>query len=318
MADGRAATSSTWAQAAEALAVRVNRRNRLGTLGRRVGFGLLTGAALALLWRLAGPATLGAVSNTAVVIGLLGVGLLAGTGFALCATCGEPAVRADDAAWALDRLARANGRGLAAAAAEGPAASEAAFAGTPLGPPPSVRLLPPRGFVLLAAGGLLGALAVLVPPQHAEDGTLTVTGGAAGAAARADGEADADATAVAAERAAAALDARREASEAVRAALNLPPDGPLDPAEVTRRLADDRARAAAAKAAGADPALADALASAEPSGEGLAGLLDPRDDNREQATAHRRAAVEARTRTVGPIVPASRRDVVKRYLELID
>ena len=316
MGDTPTPTGATWAQAADALAQRVNRRNRLGTLGRRVGLGLLAGAGLALLWRLLGPATFLGLPNTGVVLGLLGIGLATGVALAVCATCGEPEVRADDAAWALDRIARADGRGLAAAAAHGPAASEAAFAGDALAAPPSVRLLPPRGVVMLAAGCLVGALAVVVPPRHAPDDDRSDTERFEAAAAATGAEADA--AAVEAEAKAARLDARAQTAKAVRDALNLPPEGPLDPEEVTRRLSDERVRAAAAKAAGTDPALAEALAAAEPSGEGLAGLLDPSEDNRERAETHRRDAVGARARTVGPIVPASRRDVVKRYLELID
>lgn len=306
----------TWAGASAALAARVNRRNRVGLHLLRVGGGLLGAAVVALLWRAFGPAALGPLTNTAVVVMLLGLGLLVGFALARCTTCGEPEVDAGEAAWALDRIARVEGRGLAAAVARGPAASEAAFAGEPLVAPPAVRLLPPRGMVALAAGALLGVLAVLVPTRaDPEAGTLrTAAGGATGRGAGAGAEQSARA----AESEARQLDARRDAARAAREALDLPPAGPLDPREVAERLADTEAREAAAKAAQADPALAEALADDGPSGEGLAGLLDPGPDNPEQAATQRRAAAAARARATGPIVPADRRDVVQRYLELAD
>lgn len=315
MGIGATPAPPTWARAAEALARRVTRRDRLGTVLRRVGQGLLAASVAALLWRLLGPGRLGPLSNTAVVCALLGAGLVVGLVLAGRAPCAAPAVRGADAAWALDRLARAQGRGLAAAAARGPAASEAAFAGVPLAAPPTVRLLPPRGLVGVAAGVLLGVLAVLVPARHAHAPDPSASAGSlAAAAAGADAEADGQA----AEREAARLDRRAAASRAVREALDLPPEGPLDPAEVARRLTDAQARAAAARAAEADPALAEALAGDDPAREGLAGLLDPGPDHRDRAATRRRDAAGARARAVGPVVPADRRDVVTRYLDLLD
>ncbi|MDF1700647.1 MAG: hypothetical protein P1V36_05765, partial [Planctomycetota bacterium] len=158
MADARPPAGVSWAHAAAALAARVNRRDRRSVVLWRVGLALLTAAGAALLWRALGPATWGPLSTTATVSLLLLLGLLGGLLLAWRASHRATPVAPPDAAWALDRVARAEGRGLAAAAATGPAASEAAFAGAPLGAPPVIRLLPPRGLVPLAAGVLLGVL----------------------------------------------------------------------------------------------------------------------------------------------------------------
>ncbi len=304
-----------WPQASAALAARVRRRARRSAAFTRVGAALLIAAALALLWRAAGP-TLAGVPGTLVVAAILGVGLLVGVVLAAGAARRAPRVGDDDAAWALDRLAQARGRGLAAAAARGPAAGEAAFGGDGLGAPPAVRLHPPGGLALVVGALLLAVLAVLAPERSAEapgtpgtDGPRIAVSGEGDDGAAAAGRAEAEAR---------ALQARADAARKVREALSLPPDGPLDPREVAERLQDPEARRKAAEAAAGGPDLESALNGSETSGEAVARLIERGEDNHGAASQTRREAAAARARLGIPAVPSARRDVVQRYLELID
>lgn len=281
-----------------------------------LGWALLIASLAAILWRAFGHGL--PLDDRLVVTGLLGLGLLLGLPRAWRAARRVPALADADAAWALDRLADAGGRGLAAAAVRGHAASEAAHAHGGVIAPPRVRLLPPGGWLPILAALLLFAVAYLVPTQEREG----VTGPALASAATGPGGASStdktpQAAAQAAEEQATALEARAAAAAQVRLALDLPPEGPLDPARAAQQAADPERRRAAAKAA-AGTALADLLGQEEPSGESLARVLARDTDNRALASERRRAAAGARAGEDRPAVPPARRGVVERYLKWLE
>jgi hypothetical protein len=314
-------SSRTWPGAAHALARRATRRARLAAAFGRIGWTLLAAALLALLWRAFGP-EVGGVSERGFVALFLGLGLLAALPAAWRAARQVPAVRDADAAWALDRIAGAQGRGLAAAAAQGPAASEAAHAGGGVAPPPEVRLLPPGGLLPLVGAGLLAAVAFLAPTTSDEPvapggraaGPGTRGSGAGGADVAAEGERRADEPA---DAEATALEARADAAQAVRRALALPPEGPLDPSEVAERLEDAQRRKEAAAAAEPGSPLAALLGDSSPSSTSLARLLAHGEDNRGRAADRRRVAAAARAGQERLAIPPDRRALVERYLELL-
>lgn len=316
MASRATPTAHSWAGASRALAGRVNRRARTAAVLRCMGSSLLVASLAAVLWRAFGHGL--AIDDRVVVAGLLGLGVLVSLPRTLRAAGHAPAVADADAAWALDRLAGTKGRGLAAAAVSGPAASEAAHAGGGVAAPPQVRLLPPGGWLPLLGALLLFALAFLAPtrepdaPVATSSSTAATRPGGPGAAGSAPGDA-----AQAAEEEASALQAQAEAAARVRAALDLPPDGPLDPLEAARQAADPVRRRKAAEAAAGTP-LADLLGKDEPSGESLARLLAKQADTRALASERRRAAAGARAGEDRLAIPPARRAVVERYLELID
>ncbi len=312
------ASEATWAGAADALAARVARRERRGAALQRIGLVLMIAATAAIAWRAVGPAT-SAATGRQVVLAILAAGLLLAIPLARRAARRTAPVDAGQAAWALDRIAGAEGRGLAAAAARGAAASEAAFAGMPLGAPPGVRLHPPAGLTLLVGALLLSTLAFLAPAREIPASTEARSTSVAGSRAAGEGgESPGSSAAERAEGRAKTLQAQADAAAAVRKALNLPADGPLDPKEVASRLADPQARSKAAEAAGDGSALAEALGGSETSGDAVARLIERGEDNQDAASRERRDAARARARAGVPAVPPARRDVVKHYLRLID
>jgi len=169
---------------------------------------------------------------------------------------------------------------------------------------------------------LLGAVALLAPARQSPEKALGLAeehaaGGPGGAGAPGDAPTAED-QAGAAESEARALDERATAAERVRAALNLPEDGPLDPEEVAELLADPERRQAAADTAEAGTPLADLLGKDDVSGDALARLLAREEDNRALASQRRRAAAGARAARERLAVPPGRRGVVERYLQLIE
>jgi hypothetical protein len=299
-----AAAPSTWSAAAERLARRVERRERLGASASAFGTGLAVGSAAALAAHLLGA--------PAAALPLLGAGALAGLGAGLLRARRVPRVGPEHAAWALDRLAGAKERGLTAALL-GP--ERAGVAEGPPPEPPSVRLHPPRGLSLLAGGGVLAALVVVVggradgSPTDADEPTERVVGhvaappgGSGGANGRPDGARGAERRAVAAEE--------------VRRALGLSAAEGEDPALVEQRLSDPEARAAARAAADPASALAEALGGERPSAEAVArGLAAGRRDA-EALEAARRAELAGAAASALPPLPAARRALVERYFLL--
>jgi len=301
----------TWARAARSLARRVNRRSAWSAALRPVGVGLLASAVLALVRRLLiAPDVL---SNVTVPV-LLAAGLLVSLIAGIAAARRTPRTGIADAAWALDRLARAKERGLTAAVVEGPAASEAAWADPAVPPPPSVRLLPPTGLATTVAAILLATVAVLGPARSnaADDSPpAPIVGGTAQAAP--DGHADAARTA---DAEASKADARATARDRVRRALGLSSDGHVDAAELAAKLQDPEIRARARAAADGDDGLAGALDHGHTSPEEIARALGGANDERARAIQQRRAAVLARGRAALPPIPPHRRDLVVRYFDL--
>ncbi len=304
MTDTQLTAGHSWGAVADGVARRVNRRTRVGAVLRRLNVALLATGVAAVGFR---ALSTGAIDrDRAVVAGLFGAGLLLGLGWGLRAARRVKPVASADAAWALDRLAGARGRGLAAAAADGPAAAEAAWSQAAIAPPERVTLHPPRGLVVTVAALGLFALAALVPARGAsapEERTVVRIVGEGGGGAAEDAEAEA-----------AALDARAEDARRLRRLLNLPADGPLDPAEVAERLADAAVRRKAAAAAAPGTPLSEVLDGGDTSGEALARLLAASDADPAAASQRRREAASARARTGAVPVPPGRRDVVTRYL----
>jgi hypothetical protein len=296
-------TPASWRTAAGRLARRVERRGRAGAALPALAAGTAAGAlACAAAGTLLGAPA--AVARAALVASA-GAGLVAGAVRAARA----PRVSRDDAAWALDRLAGARERGLAAATLpEGPAAQAAS--GLPA--PPRVRLAPPRGVAALASAALLATLAWTLPFRArslADEPT-----GVAGASVRGPGAgAGAGAAREAGEAEARAEDLARRSREvaAARDAIGLPPEAPLDPERVAEILSSPEALEAARRAAPAlaappegGPAAPDAVARA------LARALAS--DPASEAEALRREAA-ARRAAAGAPVPAHRRATVAEY-----
>ena len=305
---------SPWTAAATRLAGKVNRRSALGAALRPVGWGLVAGSLAGLGWRFV--AEPGAGRPGALVC--LGAGLLVGLWRGIRAIRRRTRVGAGDAAWALDRLADAGERGLTAAVVEGPAAAEAAWASPAAPPPPSVKLLPPRGLAVTAGALLVGLVALLAPERPAADDTPPWSPGTAReeASAPAPGQdpAAADANAAAADR-------RARSGERVLEALGMRPDEPVDPAELSGRLEDPEQREAALEAAresdGDGSRLADLLGEGDTSPGEVAEALATAQDQRHRAQAQRRAALAARQASPRRPVPLARRALVARYLERI-
>ena len=299
---------------AERIAGRVNQRARIGAALAALNTTLLTAGVAAITFR-AFFTTGAADRDRQVVGGLFVAGALVGAWFGWRRARRLTPVGSGDAAWALDRLAGAGGRGIAAAVGEGAAAAEAAWGENAVAPPERVVLHPPRGLVATVAALGLFALAMLVPGRAgAPQAGRTVLGSAGSGAATATGEAGA-AEAHAAEAEARALDDRAEAARRVRRILNLPADGPLDPVEVAERLADAAARQKAVAAAAPGTPLSEALESGDTPGEALARLLAASETAPAAASGRRRDAARARARLGDRIpVPPGRRTLVTRYL----
>jgi hypothetical protein len=264
----------------------------LGALGTL----LLAAAVAALLARAAGWA------DTAGVATLLGLGTAAGLALGALRALRRPAPSVADAAWALDRRARAEGRGLVAAVVPGAVGAEAAWASPPIAPP-AVRLKPASGLALAAGAALLGAIALFVPTRSRSPTPLSAAGEAA------------DEVAVGAAGDAAAADAAAEralATERVREALGLSRESAADPALVAERLADPNARRAAEEAA-AGTGLESLVGTTEGEAHDLSQALAGGARSEEEARRLRREAATARA--VGGVasVPLARRGVVERW-----
>ena len=293
----------SWPAAAADLAARATRRERAAALLPRVAVGLVVGAAAAGAMRLSGEPIGASTWLAAAVPACLGaaLGLVAASRVAST----SPAA----AAWALDRVAGAGERGLAAATLEGPAAAEAAFSSPPVAPP-RVRLRPPAGATAALAAALLAAMPFVAAPS---------TRRAAGTGHRPPSEATAaggDAAIDAARLEAQARAAAREAAAARRVgeALAIPADAPVAAEDVAARLASPAAAAAAKAAAPPDSDAAAALARGPAGVADLARALSG--EWAESAEGLRRAAAAARVAAGTAPVPPARREVVARWLEL--
>ncbi len=291
---------TTWPEAAARLARAVERRDRIGAWVGPLGPAVGPAAVLAL-----GVKAFGADGVTTWLP--LAAGAFVALVLGWRRSRGVGTVRPSDAAWALDRVAEAGGRGLAAATVPGPVGAEAHW-GPGRRAPPRVRLLSPRGLALSLCGGLLALVALLVPPVGAAAGPA-VPGAAAGAGGGpAPGAPGGDLAGRAAEAAHKAATAA-----AVRDALGLGPHAAEDPARLADRLVDERIRSAAAAAARGNEIL-ERLASAGPdAAHDLAEALAEGRRAGDEAEAVRRE--EARRRVASPAlpVPPARRPLLERY-----
>lgn len=295
--------STTWPQAADRLARRVVQRERVGAAVGPLGRALLLGGAAGVALKLGGAApywpfvALGA----SLVLGLLG---------AVHALGRVAPVTVAEAAWALDRVAGAEERGLVAATVPGPVGAEAAWAAGRM-PPPRVALLPPKGLAMALGGLLAVALAILVPgtqPAAAPARSVLppVETGTAGGAAR---DASADPGRIDA--------AMAEATTAVRTALGLGPQAATDSERVAERLGDERLRDAALEAAPEGSEVA-ALLARGASAEQLAEALGAGGEAEARARRARRDATAALAQGAIVPVPADRRALLERYTERRD
>lgn len=293
-----APAANGWPAAATALARRATRRRRTSAFLVRAAAGTVAGAAVLAAARLTG------AGPVALPEAALATGALVGAVLGLRAARRVAPTTVGDAAWALDRVGAAGGRGLAAALVGGPAADAAGRSG----PPPVARLEAPDGLPFALAAVLLAVGACTVPRRTADDAgpgattpsAGTARGGAAVDAGRADAYADAQARRAAAER-------------AVREALALPRTGPVDPTEVAQRLRDPAVRAAARRSAAEGSEAAAALSMEGADGAAaLARALS--DEAAARAEALRRRATAGRAEAGAAVVPPSRRDLVARYL----
>jgi len=290
---------TTWPQAAERLARRIRRRERIGAAVAPLGRALLLGGAGGVALKLAGSAP----QWPLVVLGAsVGLGLLG----ALHASSRVPRVAASHAAWALDRVAGAKERGLVAATVPGAVGAEAAWAAGRI-EPPRVALLPPRGLAVALGGILAVVLALLVPQAAADAPAAPLTGSAADAAPSAGGEAAHPRTDPGHQDA-----ARAEATAAVREALGLGPQAATDPERVAERMNDERLRDAARDAAPEGSEVA-ALLARGASADLVAEALGAGGEAEARARKARRQATAAlAARAVVP-VPADRRALLERY-----
>lgn len=298
-----------WAEAGARLAGRMSRRALLSKLLPRLGLGLGVAAITVIALRMQGTRTLLGLDSRL----LLAVGVLMGGLLAWRARSPSSLPDAGAAAWALDRLAGARERGLAAAVLEGPAAAEVRFAEPALAPPPRVRLAPPQGLLVLGGAGLLALLAGLVPtPEAAPRGPTGPAHRAGGGAAEDSGSASADAAGNRAAELAAATDEARE----VREALGLREEGVVRPEDVAKALNEAARREAARAAAEPDSPLAAALADPDDpqASATLAAALGDANQRQAEVQAARRQAAAERLGLGRASVPPSRRDVVERYL----
>lgn len=299
-----------WREAASRLATRVSRRARWQAGLAPLARALWIGAGLSLTARIGAWLP----PHPAWVLLAPGAALLLALPFAARAWGRVRPVDPGCAAWALDRLAGTQERGLTAAVAGGAAAAEAALAAPALGPPPRVRLEPPRGVAWLAAGVLLTtAAALLSPAASGSQGGADEAVGQARLPAPApalDGP-DAPARAARAQEAQArALDERAMQVEQARRSLGLAPQGPVSEQDLTQRLdAAERRR------------LADALRASSATDGGDASDLEQIHTAlgeggraREAAAEARRRASAARAQAPESRVPVQRRDTVARYL----
>lgn len=290
----------TWPAAAKDLAARVTRRERVRAILFPLAAGLAVGAGAAWAWRLAGGAVDASMAAALLVPAL--VGLFVGLRAAARVTPTAPS----DAAWALDRLASARGRGLVAATVSGAAGAEAAWGGPPL-VPPATRLLAPGGLVAALAAAVLAATPFVAAPGARAHRTPRGVGDPTPAAAAGATESGRlDATAASAGRSAAT--ARK-----VREALGIPAGTPVGAAELKDRLKDPAALAAAKAAA---PEGSEAAAALGSDGAAAASALARAlaEGSAESADALRREAATVRAGAGAPRVPPSRRDLVTRYL----
>lgn len=295
-----------WARAADDLAARATRRARIEAFSRPAAIGLAVAGALLL-----GAKATHATSGPAAVLATVAALSPALAGLVLAARTARrvvPTSRAD-AAWALDRLANARERGLVVATLGESAARS--VAGTPVPPPPRARLRTGDGpilvvcaaLVLLAAGLWQGPASARPESARTTDASArrpaTAAAGGADAARR-----DADAKALAATAA---------TERAIREALGLPREAPLEAERVAERLADPAARKAALATAPPDSAAAAALRSNDPgAAEALARALAT--GAAEQAEALRREAASLRAADDVATIPPARRALVTRYL----
>lgn len=293
----------TWPAAAADLAARATRRARLSAFIPRLAAGMALGAACAIAVQVLGFVALPAPAFMTLFTG-------AGLVLAARAAARVPAVSPGDAAWALDRVAGASERGLTAATATGPAASEAAWSGTPV-PPPSVRLKPPAGVVALAATCLLAVTASVWPARTARAGDESrAAPGPRAAGSAADGAREA----AAAETRARAADRAAAVERSLREALDLPTTGKPDPATILKRLEAPDTATSVRKALppGSDAARALEKGDAAKAAEAMARALSG--GGAAAAEEARREAAEARAASaVAPVAP-ERRALVERYL----
>lgn len=317
MTSSASRSRATWSDAAMRLARRATRRERLGAALPYIGTGLLVGSLPGLLAR-AAPALsrLAPMAPFFVAAGLLVGGILG-----MLAARRVAARRPGDAAWALDRLAHAEERGLTAAMVDGPRGAEAAWAAPQLAPPPTVRLLPPRGLAFAAGAALVAGVALVV--AHSVPSRTTVPTDAAdllvaGAPTNPAGSPNGRSTMAPAE----ALDAEAErvqeqarAAEAVAEALGIASDEVPDPQDVAARLKDPQTREKVAEAA-RGTSLETAIAAAQGDGDKLARTLSAALGPESRAEERRREAVALRALDPRPAVPAHRRELVERYYEL--
>lgn len=304
-----AGSPASWQEAAESLAARVTRRERLGRLLTPLGVGLATGglAAVLLGWALPGLAP------------WLGVaaGGVAGLAIGILRARRTAAHTTGPAAWALDRLGDAQGRGLTAAMVEGPRASEAAFVAPRLDAPPPVRLLPPRGVLPLAAGVLAALLGGIVGGRIADESAAAASqpriqprsGQRSGAGASPEA---ADA-APALEARAAEVEREVAAETAAIEALGLDPESRPTRAAIEDRLADPERRAQAIAAAEGDVGLRSALEGAGADAGAAVEALRRVARARAETERLRREAAAARGPRVQPVLSAERRALVARY-----
>ncbi len=324
-----AGAAAGWKTASARLADRVERRDRLGRLLVPLGRGTVAGALAGLLLHGVAQGLLGllepgpdarAWASTLRALAPA-AGALAGLWVGLARAWRPAPVPALAAAWALDRLAGAGERGLAAAA------EPRLEPGAPQAPEPP-RLLPPRGLPLLAGGAVLAALTVLLPapappPEHGPQDEAAGRAPADAQAGGAPGRTGAppagppgglpgapgrppDPARVRAESAAA------EAA-GVRQALGLTAAEGQDAAIVAERLTDPRAREQARAAAEPGSALAAALAGEAPSAEEVARRLEAGERAAERLAAERRAELARWAQRPSAYLSPARRALLERY-----
>ncbi len=294
--------TAPWPEAARRLARNVSRRERQGEALRPLGAALLFGGVGTLGLKLLG------LAGTAALLPVVLLPLLA-LARGLFARRGSHPVAPADAAWALDRIAGADGRGLAAATIQGPAGAEAAW-GPGRVDPPAVRLLPPRGLALTVGAALVAAVAVVVPPRARAPAPPPRAAGPAP-------EAGAGAGALAEEERVAAGEQRRALqAQEVREALGLTARAAEDPRRVAERLKDPALADAARKAAAEAPDLQALLEKGPDDAAALAQALTEGADAARTAEAARRRAVALRARGEVAPVPPERRALLERYVTL--
>ncbi len=296
----------TWAEAAAEFAGRATRRARTEAFARPAALVLATAGALVLgaraLRLVDRPASIAVVVAAAVLAVVLGVR----------AARRVPRTSDGTAAWALDRLAGARERGLTAATVG--EAGVRSVDGTPVPPPPRVRLRPADGVVFVLGTALVPLAALLwAGPMPLAPKSRAGMGDARDGAPRAPAGGSASLDAGRKELEARVAEREAATETAIRQALGLAPRAPLDPADVAAHLADPAARKAAREAAPPGSAAAAAL-STNDAGSAAALTRALESGAADRAEALRREAASLRSRAEPLPIPPSRRDVVARYL----